>query len=160
MDILVRPTGVLIEDNRILVVKQWVTPSRGWSLPGGRLEAGETIEECLVREMREETGLEIRAGELLYISDRFFGENIHIVHLSFRAARTGLKPGEYIWTHNDPRPTKSSPKMREIKMIPIDEMTGYGFSEKYCQLVKDNFPGKGSYQGDYYTFYGETPDGR
>jgi len=67
-----RVTGVLAEGNRILLLKQDVTKSssRKWSLPGGTLEAGETIECCPIREMKEETGLDVEIGDLLYICDR------------------------------------------------------------------------------------------
>jgi len=157
MEMRVRPTSILLENNRILLVKQYVTDTRDWSLPGGKLEPGETIEQCLIREMQEETGLDIKVKELLYITDRFFGSDIHIVHMSFVVERINEKPGEFEWNHDDPNPTKSSTKLREIRMVPIEDMASYGFTPKYCQLVKDNFPGKGSYQGDYYTFYGETP---
>ena len=49
MPIKIRVTGILIEDQKILLVKQKVTDSRHWSLPGGTLEFGETIAECLIR---------------------------------------------------------------------------------------------------------------
>src|SRR3954470_12515537 len=46
---------------RLLMIRRGREPSRGlWSLPGGRVEAGETAEEAVVREVREETGLEVR----------------------------------------------------------------------------------------------------
>jgi mutator protein MutT len=161
MNIRVRPTIVLIEDNRLLVIKQRVTDTRKWSLPGGKLEPGETIEQCLIREMKEETGLEIKVKELLYITDRYRGMDTHIVHMSFLVERTGKKPGEFEWTHDDPSPSKSSTKIREIRLVPIDELTSLGFTPTFQRLVKDNFPGRGSYKGDYHTFYGETlPDGR
>lgn len=38
-----------------------------WDLPGGTIEAGETVEQGLLREVKEETGLEIRVGRALYI---------------------------------------------------------------------------------------------
>ncbi|MCH5288145.1 MAG: NUDIX hydrolase [Christensenellaceae bacterium] len=52
----VRVTGVLIEDGRLLLVKQKLSEARSWSLPGGRLERGETLEQGVVREIKEETG--------------------------------------------------------------------------------------------------------
>jgi ADP-ribose pyrophosphatase YjhB (NUDIX family) len=57
----VRATTVLIEDGCILLLEQQVTESLGrkWSLPGGTLEVGETLEACVVRETREETGLDV-----------------------------------------------------------------------------------------------------
>jgi ADP-ribose pyrophosphatase YjhB (NUDIX family) len=51
----VRVTGVVIEDDRILLLNQDTDTGRSWSLPGGKVEEGETIRDALVREMREET---------------------------------------------------------------------------------------------------------
>ncbi|AIE80308.1 Nudix hydrolase family protein [Bacillus cereus] len=65
----VRVTGILIEDEKVLLVKQRVA-NRNWSLPGGRVENGETLEEAVIREMREETGLEVNIQKLLYVCDK------------------------------------------------------------------------------------------
>lgn len=155
MDIIVRPTGILVEDGRILIVKQFVTEKRNWSLPGGRLEADETIEQCLVREWKEETGLDVVIKELLYVTDRFSGSDTHTVHMTFLLERTNEKPGEFEWTHQDPQPSKSAKALREIRMVPIKELASCGFSTTFCRLVENDFPGRGSYQGNFDSFYGE-----
>ena len=157
MEIIVRGAGILIEDNRMLLIKQYVTPTRGWSMPGGHLEPGETLAECLAREWREETGLEVKIKELLYVTDRFRGSDTHVVHFTFLLERTGNKPAEYEWKHLDPHPSKTSSKLREIKMVPVNELTAYGFPAPFCKLVEDNFPGRGSYKGDFHSFFGEEP---
>ncbi|MFN7991458.1 MAG: NUDIX hydrolase [Candidatus Micrarchaeia archaeon] len=52
--------AVLIEDGRILLIKRASEPFKGeWAVPGGRIEDDETAEQCLVREMKEETGLDV-----------------------------------------------------------------------------------------------------
>jgi len=60
--------GAVIKDDqgRLLLIKRGHEPGAGlWSLPGGRIEPGETDVQALVREMREETGLTVEAGPLL-----------------------------------------------------------------------------------------------
>jgi len=146
---IVRPTGILIEDGKILIVKQEVSEQRHWSLPGGVLEFGETIEQCLVREMKEETGLDVKVKDLLYICDRFRHLNSHVIHITFLIERVGQKLSSNSFFHIDEEIN------REVKMVPVDELTKYGFSQTFYKLVKENFPGRGSYQGDFHKFYGE-----
>jgi 8-oxo-dGTP diphosphatase len=60
--------GAVIKDarGRLLLIKRGHEPGAGlWSLPGGRIEPGETDTEALVREIREETGLVIEARQLI-----------------------------------------------------------------------------------------------
>ena len=62
---LVACVGAVVRDpsGRLLLIQRGHDPHRGsWSLPGGRVEAGETAAEAVVREVREETGLEVRVG--------------------------------------------------------------------------------------------------
>jgi 8-oxo-dGTP diphosphatase len=62
---VVRCVGAVIHDptGRLLLIRRGHDPHRGlWSLPGGRIEAGESPEQAVVREVREETGLEVVPG--------------------------------------------------------------------------------------------------
>jgi 8-oxo-dGTP diphosphatase len=59
------------DTGRILLILRGHEPGKGlWSIPGGRIEPGETDEEAVVREVREETGLEVTCGRLLGSVDR------------------------------------------------------------------------------------------
>ena len=60
--------GAIVHDaaGRLLVIQRGHEPHRGlWSLPGGRVEPGETAAQAIVREVREETGLEVSAGPVV-----------------------------------------------------------------------------------------------
>lgn len=63
--------AVIVQDGQVLLVKRKYEPLAGqWSLPGGAVEIGETLESCLVREMVEETGLEVSVGPVIEVFDR------------------------------------------------------------------------------------------
>jgi mutator protein MutT len=63
--------AVIVEAGRVLLVKRRFEPLAGrWSLPGGTLELGETLEAGVVREMLEETGLAIQVGPVVEVFDR------------------------------------------------------------------------------------------
>ena len=53
------------EEGRILLLRHTYRPSSPWGLPGGGLKSGEWLEECLQREVKEETGMEIKVERLL-----------------------------------------------------------------------------------------------
>ena len=68
--------GVIIDGGRTLLIRRGSEPLRGeWSIPGGTLELGETLEEGVARELLEETGLVVRVGELIEVFDRIYAED-------------------------------------------------------------------------------------
>jgi ADP-ribose pyrophosphatase len=63
--------AIIIQDGRVLLIKRGKAPLLGeWSIPGGMLELGETLRQGAEREALEETGLVVRATELLGVFDR------------------------------------------------------------------------------------------
>lgn len=69
----VRCVGAVVVDNagRLLVIRRGRPPGEGlWSLPGGRVEPGETDAVAVIRELCEETGLEVAVGRLIGTVDR------------------------------------------------------------------------------------------
>ena len=63
--------AVVVRDGKALIVKRAHDPRKGeWSLPGGRVELGESLEDATRREIKEETGLDIEVGPLVEVFDR------------------------------------------------------------------------------------------
>ncbi|MFB9278769.1 NUDIX hydrolase [Cohnella cellulosilytica] len=135
----VRVTGVLIEDEKVLLVKQNVTSERKWSLPGGRVEQGETLEEAIVREIEEETGLAAKVSKLLYLCDKP-DASPSLLHITFLLEKAG---GEVRLPSNefDLNPISA------VEMVPIQELVAYGFSKKFMTIIQQGFPESGSYKG-------------
>ncbi|MCU5704384.1 NUDIX domain-containing protein [Bacillus wiedmannii] len=134
----VRVTGILIEDEEVLLVKQKVA-NRNWSLPGGRVENGETLEEAMIREMREETGLEVKIKKLLYVCDKP-DANPSLLHITFLLERI---EGEITLPSNE---FDHNP-IQDVQMVPIKDLSQYGFSEIFITLISEGFASAGSYQG-------------
>ena len=62
--------AVVIHEGAVLLVRRGRAPARGvWAVPGGRVELGETLAEAAEREVREETGVSVRAGEPVWSFD-------------------------------------------------------------------------------------------
>jgi ADP-ribose pyrophosphatase YjhB (NUDIX family) len=65
--------GVVVQEGRALLIRRGGPPMKGeWSIPGGMLEVGETLEQGVIRELSEETGLDVRVVELIEVFERIF----------------------------------------------------------------------------------------
>ena len=63
--------AVIVHEGRVVLVKRRFEPLAGlWSIPGGAVEAGETLEACVAREMAEETGFLVQVGPVVEVLDR------------------------------------------------------------------------------------------
>lgn len=69
--------GVVVRDGAVLLVKRANEPLAGhWSVPGGAVERGETLEEAVIRELREETGLTVAVLELVEAFERITRDDV------------------------------------------------------------------------------------
>ena len=90
---LVGVGAVVLDQGRVVLVKRKFPPLAGeWSIPGGRLEVGETLREAAVREAREETGLTVEPAEVLGVYDRLLRDDggrilYHYVLIDFLCRR-------------------------------------------------------------------------
>lgn len=91
-----RACGLLLRDKHILLsqIRSPVTDELIWIPPGGGVELGESIEECLIREFHEETGLSINVGSFCFLNE-LIELPFHAIELYFRVYEIGgtLKTG-------------------------------------------------------------------
>jgi len=67
--------GVVVHQGRVLLVQRGREPLKGqWSLPGGLVEVGESLEAAVIREVEEEAGLDVKPVELIELLDRIHRE--------------------------------------------------------------------------------------
>src|SRR3954462_2170259 len=89
---LVGVGAIIVQDGRVLLIKRAKAPLLGeWSIPGGMLELGETLRQGAEREALEETGLLVRATDLLGVFDRIISDETkrtlyHYVLIDFLCA--------------------------------------------------------------------------
>jgi len=68
--------GVVIDTGRVLLVQRRYEPLAGcWTLPGGAIELGEPAALAVVREVREETGLDVEVGPVVEVLDRIYRDD-------------------------------------------------------------------------------------
>ncbi|MFA5994042.1 MAG: NUDIX domain-containing protein [Parcubacteria group bacterium] len=69
-ELVFRPAvyGVIIKDGKILLSKQW----DGFDFPGGKIELGEDIKSALIREVKEETGMDVKVGRVVACENSFY----------------------------------------------------------------------------------------
>jgi 8-oxo-dGTP diphosphatase len=94
--------GVVLDGERVLLVRRAHPPRQGeWSLPGGKVELGESLVAAVRREVREETGLDVEVGPLVEMFDRVHRDDrgavrYHFVIADYLCHRVGgvVRPGD------------------------------------------------------------------
>jgi ADP-ribose pyrophosphatase YjhB (NUDIX family) len=118
--------AVAVADGALLLVRRARGPGSGrWSVPGGRVEAGESIREAVKREVAEETGLVVRCGELLGWAERI-GADHHFVILDFFVSV------------EDGRELQAGDDAAEARWFPLASVTQLALVEGLADFLQDH----------------------
>jgi 8-oxo-dGTP diphosphatase len=123
--------AVLIHEGRVLLIKRGKEPLRGrWVVPGGTVEVGETLEQALVREVQEETGLVVRPIEVVLVFDRIEREG--------EAVRYHYVIIDYLCEYVSGTPRAAS-DADEVALVAREDLPRYALPEKALHVVLDGF---------------------
>ncbi|HLN88975.1 MAG TPA: NUDIX hydrolase [Candidatus Binatia bacterium] len=122
---------VIIADSKIVLIKRGNEPSRGkWTIPGGLVELGETVENAVIREAKEETGLAVENPVLIDVVgnvdlDEHGKIKYHYVIIDYLVHVKGGEIG-------------AASDAAELRWIPFDEVEKYDLTASFRVFFKQN----------------------
>ncbi len=147
--IRVRVCGILKEKNKILLLRHDSIGSEGylWIPPGGGVDFGESLEECLRREFLEETNLVVEIGRYLFTHE-FIGSKYHAIEIFFEVVRKSgkLKLG------TDPELAPNNQILKEAKFFSNEELGNLSKNTLHNAFYMAESPDKFSEIKDLLTF--------
>jgi mutator protein MutT len=120
---------VIVRNSSVLLIRRGNEPSKGlWSVPGGLIELGETAEEAAHREVKEETGIDIRIERLLEVASNIVRDDrgkirFHYVLIDFLA-------------HPLTTTLKSQSDAAETKWVHFKELSAYSLTKGAMKLMR------------------------
>ena len=119
--------AVAVDRDRLLMVRRGRGPAQGeWSIPGGRVEAGETLMTAVAREVFEETGLEVVAERFIGWVERISDDYHFVIH-------------DFLVTVLDERPKPTAgDDAAEARWVPLEEVTDLVLVEGLADFLAEH----------------------
>ncbi len=121
--------AVVVRDGKVLLAKRGKEPGRGlWSLPGGAVNPGEELKAAVVRELREECGIEVAVEDAAEVVERMFPDaegrlHYHYVILDYRAR----------WLRGDLSPSE---EVEEARWVDPDDLHHYRMTRGTAEVIR------------------------
>ena len=128
--------AVILDRDRVLLVQRGQEPLKGeWSLPGGAIEIGETLEAALAREVREETSLDVVVGPVVEVLDsirRDAGGRVeyHYVIIDYACRVRG----------GTPTAAARGTDAADVRWVPVGELERYGVTSTAIAVIRKARP--------------------
>ena len=125
--------AVVFKENAVLLVRRNQSPAKGlWAIPGGSVELGESLQEAAEREIREETGIRIRAKDPCYTFDVLERDNTGKVRFHYVIVDLAA---EYV--SGEP---KAGDDASEARWVPLDQVGNLTVSKHTQDLLQKMTP--------------------
>ena len=122
--------AIVFRDGAVLLVKRGDEPNRGrWSVPGGSLEAGETVEQAAARECLEETGIVVRPVRAVYVMDYVDRDSLERVRWHYVLIDVLC---EYV--SGEPAPASDAENAR---FVPLRELAEYDITPTAIEALEE-----------------------
>ena len=122
--------AIILREGKILLEKRGNEPARGqWTIPGGVVEVGESLEDAVTRETKEETGLIVQSTNLIDVVDQVHFDKegkieYHYVIVDYTVEATGE--------------AKAASDADELKWVPLNEVKGYDLTPSFRRFFLKN----------------------
>jgi len=121
--------AVILDGDRVLLVRRGHAPLKGeWSLPGGAVELGETLEAAVAREVIEETGLEVAVGQVVEVLDRIQRGPDGRVEYHFVIV-------DYLCTVRTGKVAHGS-DAADVRWVPIADLSAHRVTDKAIEVIR------------------------
>lgn len=125
-----RVNGILIQDDKILMIKHRMGEGRYfWNVPGGGMKYGSSAPDNLIREFREETGLQVQVNEYLFLHE-FLQPPLHAIELYFSVSVVGGK----LELGVDPELDAASQLISDMQFLAVEDLEKIRKEEKHAMF--------------------------
>ena len=125
--------AVIVCSGKILLEKRKSAPGRGkWTIPGGLVELGESAEQTVIREVKEETNLKVEQPKLIDVVNNITLDKndrikYHFVIILFSAVLS-----------DNPKKARASDDAEELRWLPLDEVENYDLTKSFREFFRRN----------------------